>query len=67
MGIGRGLLRLAFVSRRTNDANETALSFQPEPIQRYSNDNDQNRANNEYRFDFPKEGLSELVVLRNEH
>lgn len=44
IGIDRGLLRLAFVSRRTNDANETPLSFQPEPIQRYSNDNGQNGA-----------------------
>jgi len=43
------------------------LSFQPEPIQRYSNDKDQNGANNDYRFDFPKQCLSELVGLRDEH
>ena len=52
--ISCGFLRLASLASRTNDANETALSFQPEPIQRYSNDNDQNRADNEYRFGFPK-------------
>jgi hypothetical protein len=54
IGTNRGSLRSAFFPRRTNDANETALSFQPEPIQRYSNDNDQNRADNEYRFGFAK-------------
>ena len=48
VGIDRGLLRLAFVSRRTNHANETALSFQPEPIQWDSNDNGQNGANDDY-------------------
>jgi hypothetical protein len=67
IGTNRGSLRSAFVPGRTNDANETALSFQPEPIQRYSNDNDQNRADNEYRFGFPKQGLGELVNLRGSH
>jgi hypothetical protein len=52
--ISCGFLHLASLASRTNDANETALSFQPEPIQRYSNDNDQNRADNEYRFGFAK-------------
>ena len=67
IGIGRGFLRLAFLPRRTNDANETALSFQPEPIQRDSNDQNQNGANNDYRFDSPKQGLSELVNLCGSH
>jgi hypothetical protein len=52
--ISCAFLRLAPLASRTNDANETALSFQSEPIQRYSNDNDQDRADNEYRFDFAK-------------
>ena len=65
--ISGGFLRLASLASRTNDANESALSFQPEPHQRYSNDNDQNRAKNEYRFDFPKQGLGELVNLRGSH
>jgi len=65
--IGRGLLRLASRGSRTNDANESALNFQPDPIQRYSNEKDQNGANNDYRFDFPKQRLSELVGLRNQH
>ena len=33
---------------RYNDANETAFSFQPEPIQWYPNDNGQNGANDDY-------------------
>ena len=66
-GIDRGLLRLAFVSRRTNHADETALSFQPEPIQWESNDQNQNGANDHYRFGFPKQGLGELVNLRGSH
>jgi hypothetical protein len=58
---------LASVPRRTNGANETALKFQPEPIQWYSNDNDQNGANDDYRFDFPKQGLGKLVNLHGSH
>ena len=65
--ISRGLLRLAFLPRRTNDANESALKLQPEPVQGYSKDENQNGANNDYRFDSSKQGLSELVNLRNEH
>ena len=63
----RGSLRSAFFPRRTNGANETALSFQPEPIQRYSNDKNQNGATDDYRFGFPKQGLGELVNLRGSH
>ncbi len=65
--ISCGFLHLASVPRRTNDANKSALKFQPEPIQRYSNDNNQNGTKNEYRFDFPKQGLGELVNLRGSH
>ncbi len=67
MGPNRGSLRSAFFPRGTNEANETALSFQPEPIQWYPNDKDQNGATDDYRFGFPKQGLSELVNLRNGH
>jgi len=54
IGISRGLLRLASLPRRTNEANKSALKFQPEPIQWYPNDQNQNGANDDYRFDFPK-------------
>ena len=46
--------------------DETALKFQPEPIQWYSNDQDQNGANDDYPFDLP-EHLIELVRLRDGH
>src|SRR2546430_15627494 len=56
IGGGRRFLHLASVPRRTNGANESALKFQPEPIQWYPNDQNQNGANDNYRFDFPKQG-----------
>jgi hypothetical protein len=52
---------------RTNAADKSALRFQLEPIQWYPNDQNQNGANNDYGFGFPKQRLGELLDLRNEH
>jgi hypothetical protein len=46
--------------------DETALKFQPEPIQWYSNDDGQNGENDDYLFDLP-EHLTELIRLRDGH
>ena len=60
------LLRLASGPRGTNRVDEGALEFQPEPIQWYSNDNDQNGANDDYPFDL-REHLTELIRLCDGH
>src|SRR5439155_23957207 len=67
VGISCGFLRLASGPCGTDYVGERALQLQPEPHQRYSNDQNQNGAKNEYRLDFPKEGLGELVNLRGSH
>lgn len=46
--------------------DETALKPQPEPIQWYSNDDDQNGENDDYPSDLP-EHLTELIRLRDGH
>jgi hypothetical protein len=63
----RKALRLALAACRANAADKSALSFQLEPLQRNSNNENQNGADDDYRFDFPKQGLGELLDLRNQH
>jgi hypothetical protein len=52
--ISHGLRCLASLPSRSNDANESVFKFQPEPVQWYSNNQNQNGANDDYRFGFPK-------------
>ena len=54
VGISCGFLRLAPGPCGTDYVGESALQFQPEPIQWYPNDQNENGANDDYRFDFPK-------------
>ena len=66
IGNSCGLLRLPSATGGTNRADQGALKFKPEPIQWYSNDDDQNGANDDYPFDF-REHLTELIGLRDGH